>query len=92
MIMLPIQALLGMRPVASLGLLLVDLRLPSWFPDLRLKGIRVGRARINNLKAARRTNSGEMRYRITQREGCCAFSGSDLPKRRKLESTATRGP
>ncbi len=91
MIVLPIQALLGMRTTASLGLLLVDPRLPSWFPDLRLKGIRVDRARID-LKPARRTKSSETRYRITRREGRCAFFGSDLPKRRRLGSAAARGP
>lgn len=87
-IVLPIQALLGMRLAASLGgLLLVDPRLPSWLLDLRLKGNRVGRTRIN-LKAAWRTKSGEARYQITRREGRCAFSCSDLPKRRRLGSTA----
>ncbi len=91
MIVLPIQALLGMHPPASLGLLLADPRLPSWLLDLRLKGNRVGRARIN-LKAAQRTKSGETRYRITRREGRCAFSCSDLPKRRRVGSTAARGP
>lgn len=90
MIVLPVQALLGMRPAASLGLLLADPHLPSCLSDLRLKGNRVGRARIN-LKAARHTKSGETRYRITRREGRCAFSCSDLPKRRRLGSTA-RGP
>ena len=85
MIVLSIQALLEMRLVASRGLLLADPHLPSWLPNLRLEGIRVGRT-PSGLKAARHMKSGEMRYRITRREGCCAFSCSDLPKRRRLGS------
>ncbi len=67
MIVLLIQSLLGLRPVAPLGLLLVDPHLPPWLPDLRLEGIRVGQARLD--LEFRRTDSGETRYRVTRREG-----------------------
>ncbi|HEV2108085.1 MAG TPA: hypothetical protein VGR16_07465 [Thermomicrobiales bacterium] len=67
MIVLLVQSLLGLRPVAPLGLLLVDPHLPPWLPDLRLEGVRVGQARLD--LEFRRTGSGETRYRVTRREG-----------------------
>jgi glycogen debranching enzyme len=67
MIVSLVQALLGMRPLAPLGLLLVDPQLPPWLPDLRLEGIRVGRSRVD--LQVWRTQSGTTRYRVTHREG-----------------------
>jgi glycogen debranching enzyme len=67
MIVLLIQSLLGMRPVAPLGLLLVDPHLPQWFPDLRLEAIRVGDARVD--LTFERLPDGTTRYRVTRREG-----------------------
>jgi glycogen debranching enzyme len=67
MIVLLIQSLLGLRPVAPLGLLLVDPHLPPWLPDLRLEGVSVGQARLD--LEFRRTGNGETRYRVTRREG-----------------------
>jgi glycogen debranching enzyme len=67
MIVLLIQSLLGMRPVAPLGLLLIDPHLPPWLPDLRLDGVRVGRARLD--LAFARTQDGGTRWRVMRREG-----------------------
>jgi glycogen debranching enzyme len=67
MIVLLVQSLLGMRPVAPLGLLLVDPHLPLWLPDLRLEGIRIGRARVDLVFA--RARDGGTRWRVMQRQG-----------------------
>src|SRR5204863_9878038 len=65
MIVLTVQALLGLRAVAPLGLLLIDPHLPPWLPDLRLEDIRVGGAHVD--LRARRTRDGETRYRARAR-------------------------
>jgi glycogen debranching enzyme len=67
MIVLLIQAMLGMRPVAPLGLLLVDPHLPPWLPDLRLDGIRVGQSRVD--LAFTRAADGATHWRVVRREG-----------------------
>ena len=67
MIVLLIQAMLGMRPVAPLGVLLVDPHLPPWLPDLRLDGVRVGQARVD--LAFTRGDDGATRWRVARREG-----------------------
>lgn len=67
MIVMTIQALLGMRPFAPLNLLLLDPHLPSWLPDLRVEGLRVGQALVD--LEFRRRRSGTTTYRVTRREG-----------------------
>ncbi|MDP9313298.1 MAG: amylo-alpha-1,6-glucosidase, partial [Chloroflexota bacterium] len=67
MIVLLVQSLLGMRPMAPLGLLLVDPHLPPWLPDLRLTGVRVGTSLLD--LEFRRTNSGKTRYWVTRQVG-----------------------
>ncbi len=67
MVVLLVQSLLGMRPVAPLGLLLIDPHLPPWLPDLRLNGVRVGQARVD--LAFARTQDGATRWRVLRREG-----------------------
>jgi glycogen debranching enzyme len=62
-----IQALLAMVAVAPLGLLVVDPHLPSWLPDLRLEGLRVGSARLDI--EFRRTRSGRTTHRVLRRDG-----------------------
>lgn len=66
-IVLTVQALLGMRAIAPLGLLLIDPQLPPWLPDLRLDGVRVGRGCVD--LAFWRTRSGKTRYRVVGRRG-----------------------
>jgi glycogen debranching enzyme len=41
-----VQTLLGLQPVASLHLLALDPVLPSWLPEITLKALRVGDAKI----------------------------------------------
>jgi glycogen debranching enzyme len=66
-VMMVVQALLAMVPVAPLGLLVVDPHLPPWLRELRLEGIRVGAARVD--LEFQRTRRGGTRYRVTRREG-----------------------
>jgi glycogen debranching enzyme len=66
-LVLAVQALLGMRPIAPLGLLLVNPQLPPWIPDLRLNGLRVGKARLD--LEFRRARRGRTQFRATVREG-----------------------
>jgi glycogen debranching enzyme len=62
-----VQSLLAINPVAPLGLLLLDPHLPPWLPDLRIEGLHVGRARVD-LDVWRRKDGGS-NYRVTRREG-----------------------
>lgn len=58
-----VQALLGLRPVAPLGLLVVDPHRPPWPPDLRLEGVgAAGRCSTSN-SAASRTGRRAIRLR-----------------------------
>jgi glycogen debranching enzyme len=66
-VVLFVQALLGMIPVAPLGLLLVDPHLPPWLPSLRLEGVHVGAARVD--LEFRRDRRGRSHFRATRREG-----------------------
>jgi glycogen debranching enzyme len=66
-VILTIQALLGMRPFAPLGLLLIDPQLPPWLPDLQLNGVRVGAGSVD--LAFWRTRNGKTRYRVVGRRG-----------------------
>jgi hypothetical protein len=66
-VVLVVQSLLGMRPVAPLGLLLIDPYLPEWLPDLRLEGVRVGESRLD--LEFQRKQDGKTEYRVLNREG-----------------------
>jgi glycogen debranching enzyme len=67
MIVMVVQALVGIYPFAPAGVLLVDPHLPPWLPELRLAGLRVGRASLDI--EFRRGNDGTTGYRIHGREG-----------------------
>ena len=41
-----VQAMTGLYPYAPLNLLLVDPHMPDWLPDLTVRGLRVGDARV----------------------------------------------
>ena len=66
-IVMLVQSLLAMVPVAPLGLLVVDPHLPGWLPDLRLEGLRVGSAHLDI--EFHRTRSGRTTYRVLRRDG-----------------------
>ena len=62
-----LQAMLGLRPIAPLGLLLVYPELPEWLPDLTLRGLRVGASRLTI--QFRRQGDGTTDYRVLERHG-----------------------
>ncbi|HEY7271074.1 MAG TPA: amylo-alpha-1,6-glucosidase, partial [Dehalococcoidia bacterium] len=66
-IVLLVQALLGLRPIAPLGLLVVDPHLPEWLPDLRLEGVHVAGSRLDI--AFERRRNGRTSYHVTATDG-----------------------
>jgi glycogen debranching enzyme len=66
-IVMVVQALLAMVAVAPVGLLVIDPHLPAWLPDLRLEGVRVGRAELD--LEFRRRPSGSTTWRVLRRSG-----------------------
>lgn len=62
-----LQAMLGLYPYAPLKLLIVDPHLPAWLPEITLRDLRVGGARVT-LHFQRR-KGGRTSYRILEREG-----------------------
>jgi glycogen debranching enzyme len=60
MIVQLVQSLVGMLPLAPLGLVCVDPHLPPWLPDLRLRGVGVGDAKVD--LDIWRTAGGRTRY------------------------------
>jgi len=77
MIVMMLQSLLGIFPLAPLGVLLVDPHLPSWLPDVRLEGIRVGDTRLD--LDFWRTSKGTTQYRATRQSGHARVLRQPLP-------------
>jgi glycogen debranching enzyme len=66
-VVLILQSLLGLYPYAPSNLLFVDPHLPAWLPDLVVRDLRVGDARIT-LRFVR-SGKGHTTYRILRRTG-----------------------
>ena len=62
-----VQTLLGMRPVAALQMLAVDPVLPPWLPEITLKGLRVGGAKVT--LRFWRGGDGDSNYEVLEQEG-----------------------
>jgi glycogen debranching enzyme len=62
-----VQSMLGLYAYAPLNLLLIDPQLPEWMPDLTVKNLEVGEARIT-LEFSRQ-KSGSTDYRILEKAG-----------------------
>jgi hypothetical protein len=62
-----LQALLGLYPYAPLRTLLLDPNLPSWLPNVTVRGLRVGEAAVD-LQFRRRTD-GRTDYRVLDTRG-----------------------
>lgn len=62
-----LQAMLGIYPYAPLRLLVLDPHLPEWLPEITLRGLRVGKARVTI--RFRRGNDGRTGYRILDQRG-----------------------
>jgi glycogen debranching enzyme len=66
-VMLLIQSMLGLIPVAPRQTLIIDPSLPEWLPELTLRNIRVGRARLS-LRFFR-DGSGHTDHQVIDRDG-----------------------
>jgi glycogen debranching enzyme len=62
-----IQTLLGMRPVAALGLLALSPVLPPWLPEITLKDLRIGQAKVS--LRCWRDSDGDSFYEVLEQEG-----------------------
>jgi glycogen debranching enzyme len=64
---LMLQAMLGLYPYAPLRLLIVDPVLPAWLPEISLRGLRVGDARVT--LRFWRTASGATSWEVIEQVG-----------------------
>jgi glycogen debranching enzyme len=62
-----IQALIGLYPYAPMHALLVDPHLPSWLPEVRIQGLRVGKA-MASVRFWRKSD-GTSDYQLTDVKG-----------------------
>ena len=62
-----LQAMLGLYPYAPLKMLIVDPHLPEWLPEITLRDLRVGRARVT-IRFFRKAN-GASSYRVLAQRG-----------------------
>lgn len=62
-----VQAMLGIWSYAPLKLLMLDPTLPSWLPDLTLRNLPVGEARVSI--RFRRQKDGTTDYKVLERKG-----------------------
>jgi glycogen debranching enzyme len=62
-----LQALLGLYPYAPLRILAIDPHLPEWLPEITLRDLRVGEARVTIHFQRRR--DGSTAHRVLAREG-----------------------
>lgn len=62
-----VQAMLGLYPYAPLHMLILDPHLPSWLPELTVRGLRVGDARTTI--RFERGEDGTSSYRVLEVEG-----------------------
>ena len=62
-----IQALLGLHPLAPARVTSLDPHLPDWLPDLRLSGVRIGHSTMDI--HAWRDDRGATKYRVTKDGG-----------------------
>lgn len=62
-----LQAMLGLYPYAPLKMLVIDPHLPAWLPEMTLRDLRVGKARVTI--RFRRGKDGHTSYRILEKRG-----------------------
>jgi glycogen debranching enzyme len=83
-IILTIQALLGLRPVAPARLLLLDPHLPDWLPYVELNGLRVGEAAVDLVFTRRDDGRTDVEVRNVD--------GTLRVRRQPPPQTSPRGP
>jgi glycogen debranching enzyme len=62
-----VQAMLGLTPLAPLNTLILDPDLPDWLPEVTLEGVQVGAARVD--LHFWRDDSGFTNHKVTQASG-----------------------
>lgn len=62
-----LQAMLGLYPYAPLKMLILDPHLPEWLPEITLRDLRVGKARVTI--HFRRRPDGRTTYRVLDQKG-----------------------
>ncbi len=62
-----LQAMLGLYPYAALKLLVIDPHLPEWLPELTIRDLLVGKARVSI--HFRRGANGRTSYRVLEKQG-----------------------
>jgi glycogen debranching enzyme len=62
-----LQAILGLYPYAPLNALLLDPHLPEWLPEISLRALQVGKAKVDI--RFYRTRDGESDYEILEKRG-----------------------
>jgi glycogen debranching enzyme len=62
-----LQAMLGLYPYAALKMLVLDPHLPEWLPEITLRDLRVGKARVT-IRFRRRAD-GRTSYRVVEKTG-----------------------
>jgi glycogen debranching enzyme len=83
-VILAVQAMLGLRPVAPAKLLLVDPHLPQWLPYLELHGLRVGNATVDLVFTRR--DDGRTTFKVRKIDGPLRIRRQPPPQ------TVPRGP
>ncbi|HEX7808030.1 MAG TPA: amylo-alpha-1,6-glucosidase, partial [Thermoanaerobaculia bacterium] len=66
-VFMQLQAMLGLYPYAPMKMLVVDPHLPEWLPEITVRDLRVGKARVTI--RFRRGRSGRTSYRILAQTG-----------------------
>jgi glycogen debranching enzyme len=81
---LVLQSLLGLLPMAPVGLLVVDPVLPEWLPSLQLRGLRVGEARVS-LSFSRRLD-GTTDWDVMHKQGRLTIVRQPPPESRDADA------
>ena len=79
------QVLLGVLPLAPFNTLVVDPKLPAWLPDVIIRDLRVGEARVT--LRCRRDDAGESHFEVLNQVGTLHVVRQPPPE--SLEAGAT---
>jgi hypothetical protein len=83
-----VRALLGLAPNARSKRLIVDPHLPAWFPELTLRGLRVGAARVD--LRFRRNDAGYTHFEVLNVQGPLDVARRPAASRRLHDSPQPR--
>lgn len=87
-IVLLVDTLLGLRPAAPLGAVLIEPRLPEWLDRVALRDVRLGKGRLD--LEVRRRAGGEMVCEVRANTTGLRLHGPDLAEPSAAEAEAVR--